>query len=156
MGGASADIRLACLVLPADNRLVLQALRMRGPRNGPRTPPVRGHSSRARFWGSWTWLSLEAGGDPRGDGPGGQGAAGALGLRHPRAHLESGRAVPAADEYLVLDAERLLAHLAHRRRDPHQVTVAHRRGEARPRLHDGHPHDALGREQLAPRQAERL
>ena len=51
----------------------------------------------------------------------------------PRPHLEAGRAAPLADRHLVLDPERLLAHLAHRGLDPDQV--ARRDGVAVPELH---------------------
>src|SRR6266511_1098990 len=107
----------------------------------PALPPVRGHSSRTLPRSSRTRLSLEEGGDPRGNGSGGQRAAGALRLRDPGPHLEAGGAAPAADGHLVLHPERLLAHLAHRGLDPHLVAVAYRSDEARARLDDGHAHD---------------
>ena len=54
---------------------------------------------------------------------------------HPRPHLEAGGAQPAADRDLVLHPKGLLLDPRHHRADAERVAVAHRREEARARLH---------------------
>src|SRR6266446_2355689 len=101
-------------------------------------------------------LTLETHRDLRRKGPGREPRAGLVRPRHPGAHLEAGRTLAVAHRHLVLHAEGLVLHLCHRRVDPHLVAVAHRRGEARPRLDDGHAHHAVFRKDLLQRQPQRL
>ena len=89
------------------------------------------------------------------DGERAQARARRLGPRDPGPDLEALGRAPVADREVVLDPERLLPHP----RDPgphrHGIPVSDRRDEPRPRLEDGHADDAVAREGLGPREAER-